>query len=154
MGLPLDAPLSERIPILFSHPGLSRAARGFVLPFSIALLLPACSSGAATPSAAAACAKADASGAIKLTAKDIAFSAPCMEGTPSTALTIQFTNADAVPHDVAIYTNSSKSQELFRGDLVTGPDKIVTYKLPPLKAGAYFFECTVHTLMNGTFTVK
>lgn len=142
---------------MFARFSSLRAPRGIVLPFAIALLLAACSAGGnstTTSSAAAACAKADASGVIKLTAKDIAFSAPCLEAPANAALTIEFTNADSAPHDVAVYTDSSKSQELFRGDIVTGPDKTVTYKLPPLKAGAYFFECTVHTTMNGTFTVK
>lgn len=139
---------------MFSRPGLSRVVRGVALPLGVALLLAACGAGSGriTSGAPAACAKADASGAIKLTAKDISFSAPCMQGPANSPLTIEFTNADAVPHDVALYTNSSKSQELFRGELVTGPGKTVTYKLPPLKPGSYFYECTEHPSMTGTLT--
>ena len=138
-----------------SRPARWRALRGVVLPLLIALLLAACGAGggSTTSGAPAACAKADASGAIKLTAKDISFSSPCMQGPANSPLTIEFTNADGMPHDVAVYTNSSKSQELFRGELVTGPGKTVTYKLPPLKPGSYFYECTEHPSMTGTLTI-
>ena len=54
----------------------------------------------------------------------------------------------------SIYTDSSASQALFTGALVTGP-KTATYKVDALEPGTYFFRCDVHpTTMTGTFIVK
>jgi hypothetical protein len=59
-----------------------------------------------------------------------------------------------VPHNVSIYTDSSASQPLFTGKLVTGPTT-VDYQVPALKPGTCFFRCDVHpTQVFGTFVVK
>jgi uncharacterized membrane protein/plastocyanin len=55
---------------------------------------------------------------------------------------------DGVPHNVAIYTDDSAAQSLFVGDLVDGP-KSVTYDVPALDPGSYYFRCDVHPQMNG-----
>lgn len=63
---------------------------------------------------------------------------------------ISFANRDdGVPHNVAIYTDESASEKWFSGDLVEGP-ATVTYHVPALEEGAYFFRCDVHPQMNGT----
>lgn len=63
---------------------------------------------------------------------------------------IRFANLDAgTPHNVAIYTDESASEDWFSGDLVDGP-ATVTYEVPALEGGAYFFRCDVHPQMNGT----
>jgi plastocyanin len=54
---------------------------------------------------------------------------------------------------VAIYTDESATTSLFTGELVTGP-KTITYKVPALPAGNYYFRCDVHPQMFGTFVVK
>jgi hypothetical protein len=42
---------------------------------------------------------------------------------------------------------------LFVGEVFSGPD-VVTYEVPALDAGTYFFRCDVHpTTMTGTFLV-
>ncbi len=71
-------------------------------------------------------------------------------GTPSV---IAFDNRDeGVPHNVAIYT-AQGGEELFGGEVVTGPTQ-VDYEVPPLEPGEYFFQCDVHpTTMTGTVTV-
>ena len=56
---------------------------------------------------------------------------------------------DGVPHNVAIYADDSAAQSLFVGDLVDGP-KTVTYNVPALDPGEYYFRCDVHPQMNGT----
>jgi plastocyanin len=72
-------------------------------------------------------------------------------GQPST---ITFENKDAgTPHNIAIFTDESQSQVLFRGSVVTGVTT-TTYDVPPLDAGTYYFHCDVHPTMNGSVTVK
>jgi len=71
----------------------------------------------------------------------------------NTASTITFTNKDAgVTHNIAIYGDSSHTTNLFRGQIVSGP-ATVTYSIPPLAPGTYYFQCDVHPTMNGTVTV-
>jgi plastocyanin len=61
-----------------------------------------------------------------------------------------FDNEDeGVPHNVAIYTDDSAVQSLFVGDVIDGPET-VTYDVPALDPGEYFFRCDVHPQMNGT----
>ncbi len=56
---------------------------------------------------------------------------------------------DGVPHNVAIYTDDAAVQSLFVGDVFGGP-KTVTYDVPAIEPGEYFFRCDVHPQMNGT----
>jgi len=67
---------------------------------------------------------------------------------------ITFDNRDsAVQHNIAIYTDSSMTEELFNGELITGPATI-DYTIPPLPVGEYYFVCIVHPNMNGTVIVQ
>lgn len=101
--------------------------------------------GSCTPSGAA----------VSVTAHDIHFSASCLAAHAGKPFTITFRNQDSgVPHNVAIYSSSSAAKVLFRGQIVTG-SSTVTYHVPALPAGTYYFRCDVHpTAMHGTFVVK
>jgi plastocyanin len=90
-----------------------------------------------------------------VTAQGLAFDTSTITLTAGKASTITFTNNDAgIQHNIAIYPSSTDfSSPLFRGDLVTGPNK-VTYTIPALKAGTYYFHCDVHATMNGQVIVK
>jgi nitrite reductase (NO-forming) len=92
---------------------------------------------------------------VDVTAQNMAFSASCLAAPANKPFTIEFMNMDpGIPHNVAIYTDSNASQALFTGSLVAGP-ATVTYKVPALKPGTYYFRCDVHpTQMFGTFVVK
>jgi plastocyanin/uncharacterized membrane protein len=66
---------------------------------------------------------------------------------------ISFQNEDdGVPHNVAVYRDDSAEESLFVGDLVDGT-ATVTYDVPALEAGVYYFRCDVHPQMDGTLEV-
>ncbi len=91
---------------------------------------------------------------LQISAHDIKFDKSCLAAPAGKPFTITFKNEDSgVPHDVAIYTNSSATTTLFKGTVITGPSTI-TYHVPALKAGTYYFRCDIHpTQMFGTFIV-
>jgi plastocyanin len=129
--------------------------KGVILSIAAMLVLAACSSsGSSSPSAAAAtCAKPDADGVVKISAQNISFDTDCIEVPAGQAFKIEFSNNDNVPHDVAIYNDSSKSTEIMKGDIIDG-GKTATYEVPALEAGEHYFECTVHPNMNGKVTAS
>ncbi len=90
---------------------------------------------------------------IALSASGLEFSTDQIQGAADVANTIHFDNQDTgVPHDVAIYRDAGFTDNVFTGDLVTGPASI-DYSVPALPAGTYYFDCTVHTTMQGTYVV-
>lgn len=92
--------------------------------------------------------------ALKASAQNVSFDSACMAAPAGKPFTITFDNQDpGVLHNVSIYADSSVATALFMGELISGPDTI-TYKVPGLKAGTYFFRCDVHPQMNGTFVVR
>jgi plastocyanin/uncharacterized membrane protein len=81
---------------------------------------------------------------------DQSFASDRLDAPAGEPFTLAFDNQDdGVPHNVAIYEDASAAQSLFVGDLVDGP-KTVTYDVPALDPGEYFFRCDVHPQMNGT----
>ena len=139
--------------MLLSVPRSSAVRRA--LAASLPLLLVACSGTASsTPPPSGACVAADAGNTVELSAKDIKFSAPCIEAAAGAPIVIHFTNLEDMPHNVAVYTNSSKEKELVKGDIITGPNKSTTVTVPAQQAGQLFFECSVHNQMNGALVVR
>jgi cytochrome c oxidase subunit 2 len=91
---------------------------------------------------------------LALAAKDIAFDKAELTAPADTPFQIEFDNQDPqIPHNVAIHEGSPTGPEVFQGEIFPGPAK-KTYDVPPLKAGAYDFICTVHPTMAGTLTVQ
>jgi plastocyanin len=131
---------------------LTDGARRRLLPISAVLvtaLLAACGGTSATPSTSVACAKADADNVVQLSAQNLAFSAPCIEVAADAPVTIEFTNSDTLPHDVAVYQDPTKATEVFKGDVVeAGQSK--AYDVPAVAAGDHFFVCSIHANMTGT----
>jgi plastocyanin/uncharacterized membrane protein len=69
------------------------------------------------------------------------------------AVALAFDNEDGgVQHNVAIYTDESVEESVFVGDLIAGPET-VTYDVPAIDPGTYFFRCDVHPQMNGSVEV-
>jgi plastocyanin len=61
---------------------------------------------------------------------------------------LDFSNQDpGIQHNVVIFSedpaDNPDAQELFSGDLVTGPSE-TPYPVPPLTPGSFFFHCAVH----------
>lgn len=62
---------------------------------------------------------------------------------------LTFQNDDAgIPHNVSIYTDETASENLFRGETITGPTS-VNYVFTIDTAGEYFFRCDIHPDMVG-----
>jgi plastocyanin len=68
-------------------------------------------------------------------------------------VTISFENKDVgTSHNIAIYTDASAGTVLFQGEVFPGP-ATQAYTIDPLEPGEYYFQCDVHTTMNGTVVV-
>ncbi|HEY3523360.1 MAG TPA: cupredoxin domain-containing protein [Candidatus Limnocylindrales bacterium] len=116
-----------------------------LVTFAVAVSAAACggSNGAAPSSAASADPNAP-----RIVAADMKFGvAPSV--TAGAAFDLVFENRDGAPHNVAISMDQGFSSVAFRGDIVTGPTS-VTYRVPALAAGTYWFRCDVHPDMTGS----
>ena len=93
-------------------------------------------------------------GGVTVIAQNIAFDTSTIELPSGRPSTITFDNRDAgVQHNIAIYTSIALEDELFNGELVTGPATVV-YQVPALDAGEFFFHCVVHPNMSGNVIVS
>ena len=92
-------------------------------------------------------------GGVTVVAQNLAFDTATIELEP-VPTTLTFENRDAgVQHNIAIYSDSSLGDELFNGELVTGP-ATVEYTVPALPPGEHYFQCNVHPNMNGTVVIS
>jgi plastocyanin len=93
-------------------------------------------------------------GGITVRAQNISFDTDSIRLPADAPSTITFENADAgVQHNISIYSGPDLAEQLFQGDLVTGPGS-AEYPIPPLPAGQYYFQCDVHPNMNGAVVVE
>lgn len=90
--------------------------------------------------------------AVRIAAKDLAFSTSSLSAPADEPFQIAFDNQESPPHNVAIYRDSSATEKVFGSDPFSGP-AVVTYHVPALAAGDYFFRCDVHPNMSGLLTV-
>lgn len=90
---------------------------------------------------------------LTVAAKNLSFDTQEIDLPAGQATTITFDNQDAgTPHNIAIYTDSSKSKILFQGEQFPGVAS-KAYAIPALDPGTYYFQCDVHNTMNGTVVV-
>jgi len=87
-----------------------------------------------------------------VTSVDMAFEAETITVAAGEAFTVALVNQDSMPHNIAIYADSSKSETLFEGEMVT--DGTIVYDIEALDAGEYFFDCSLHPEMTGTLIVE
>jgi len=90
---------------------------------------------------------------ISITASGIKFDVAKLTAPSDKAFTIHFDNKDdQIPHDVDILDSSGK--KVVDNKDFPGP-AAKDYPIPPLPAGTYKFECSIHpTQMFGTLTVQ
>jgi len=90
---------------------------------------------------------------VRVAALNIAFDTQTIQAPGGQAFVIEFDNQDqGIPHNIAIRDPSGA--EVFKGNIITGPEK-ATYQVPALTKGtAYTFICDVHPNMTGNVTVQ
>lgn len=121
----------------------------------VTLSLVACNGSAgSTKPPAGACVKTDATNSVTLTANNLQFSTACIEAVVGRDIVIHFTNQEAVPHDLAVYKDNTKKDLLRKSEIVTGPNGSTTLTIPAQLPGQLYFECTIHTSMNGSLVVR
>ena len=83
------------------------------------------------------------------------FEEDCLAAASGQAFSVTFgNNDDGVPHNWTLYADNS-AEEVLGGagsatEIITGPDE-TTYDVDALDAGQFYFQCDLHTNMNGTF---
>jgi len=118
---------------------------------ALAAISAACSSAAAKPAPTAGSGSVDPSGPT-IVAKDMAFSPSTVEIAANKNVMLHFDNQDSAPHNVAIYKDSTASEKISVGEIVSASK--ADQGVPALAPGTYFFRCDVHTNMTGTIVVK
>ena len=89
---------------------------------------------------------------LAVTAQNIEFNPLELEAPANQPFVIDFTNAENVPHDIAI--RSDDGTEQFNGQELMTAGRVL-YQVPPLDQGTYEFYCTIHpTQMVGNLTVQ
>jgi plastocyanin len=92
---------------------------------------------------------------IDLTADVMAFDTETITVPAGAEVTVNFDNQDdGIPHNLAVYTDSSGATAIFVGDTVTGPVETTYTFTAPSEPGTYYFRCDVHPEMNGDFVVE
>jgi plastocyanin len=92
---------------------------------------------------------------IPLIAKNFTFDKTSLTFEPGKTVVINFDNQDAgLPHNFALYTDSTLKTVIYRGEMTTGPEK-KRYEFAAPAPGTYFFQCDYHPAqMKGTATVS
>lgn len=71
-------------------------------------------------------------------------------------MTVEFTNEEALPHNLSVYDSRAREDEIFVGEVIAGSGSEITYEFTaPEQPGDYFFVCDIHPFqMTGTFEVE
>jgi len=89
---------------------------------------------------------------VTLTSVDLAFDTSTITVPAGEAFTLALVNQESMQHNVAIYTDSSASDDLFVGEFIG--ETTIVYDIPALEPGEYFFRCDLHPDMKGTLIVE
>lgn len=98
--------------------------------------------------------EAGGAGGLTVSAEALVFNTDEITLSAGEETELTFDNADSssVQHNVAIYEEEG-GEELFVGDVIPGGQS-VTYSIPALDKGEFYFQCDVHPGMNGTVVVE
>jgi len=100
---------------------------------------------------------------LDLTARNMTFDTAAMTVPAGAGVTINFHNREpagssqvtGIAHNFAVYTGPAATEEIFRGDIITGGTDAVYRFTAPSSPGTYFFRCDVHPgAMHGQFIVR
>jgi plastocyanin len=92
---------------------------------------------------------------INVVAQNMAFDQSTITVKAGAQVTLNFNNKDTAPHNVAIYTDQSAVQVIYKGEVFSGPASKTYTFTAPTTPGTYFFRCDVHpTKMTGQFIVQ
>jgi plastocyanin len=114
------------------------------LGLTLAVLLAACTASSAGQGQPSPATDADRT----ITSHDLAFDVATLAVPAGSTFSLQLTNLDAAPHNVAIYRDPSAGDEVFVGEVISSSS--IVYEVPAVEPGSYFFRCDVHPDMNGT----
>jgi len=92
-----------------------------------------------------------------IAADQAAFSKPCLRAEANQAWELRFENKEPVPHNVEIFRgpDASAPRVLNTQDEIFPGPKTVTYQVPALPAGNYYYHCDAHpNSMTGTLYVR
>jgi plastocyanin len=97
---------------------------------------------------------AGAEGGTTIAAASVAFDTSELQLTAGEETDVTFVNDDAssIQHNVSIYEEEG-GKSLFEGETIPGGQEI-SYSIPALKKGEYYFQCDVHPGMNGSVIVQ
>jgi plastocyanin len=154
----IDELVSTGVPVVTaSNSGRSRggalmALLYLLIPIVAIAILASVNKGGTTTAAGGPSSPAAPSGPT-LVAENVQFTTSTLSFPADKPVTLKFDNKDSTAHNVGIYDKKG-GKELFKGSVVTGPTS-TDYKVSPLKAGTYYFQCDIHPdSMKGTLTVK
>lgn len=147
------------------YPGRQLLALLAIITAIIVILLPACTTKTSVPAITSTMTTIPSTNTnpamstpvtINLIAQGMAFDKNTITVPAGASVIINFNNKDNIPHNFAIYTNSSaRPPAIYQGQIITGPATITYTFTAPSAPGTYFFRCDVHpTLMTGTFIVQ
>ncbi len=110
--------------------------------------------GAAEEAGAQAHAQEAGAAGLNIAAQNLQFSSDTITLPANEEASLAFANEDAssIQHNVAIY-EEEEGKELFVGEVIPGGQS-VTYDIPALKKGEFYFRCDLHPAMEGTVTVE
>jgi plastocyanin len=120
---------------------------------AVAIAAAACGTGnAAQPSDAPSAPPASPDGPF-ISSDNLAWDRDELRVPAGKAFQLVYENREGPPHNVAIYTDESAKTPVFVGDIISGP-RTVTYQVPAIAAGTYFFRCDVHPEMKGSVVAE
>ena len=127
-------------------------------PTSSAAAPPASTGTPATSTTAAPPANSNTPAAVTvdLVAQNFAFSTSTITVPAGAQVTVNFDNKDSgIGHDFSVYTDSSATTTIFKGQEVVGPGTKTFIFTAPEKPGTYYFRCDFHPAeMYGKFIVQ
>lgn len=92
---------------------------------------------------------------VNIVAQDFAFDAETITVPAGAEVTMVLDNQDqGIPHNVAVYDSPLRAEQIFVGEIITGPAETTYTFTAPSEPGTYYFQCDVHPDMNGDFIVE